>query len=179
MTCTFLQTGTVLDAPLGSGPKWDEEEAQPLLDHYVPPFWYLPTGSLAQATNAVKGTFPPPELPDALLCSPQVREAWVRWRESGRLGPYFLLAQGQALLHAEGMVTVECRAVVPDTARRWIMATAPHPMRPPAVCHHLLRTVPPLALLPSPHPQGVAGSAGPLQGLDDGPSRTLPNRAGA
>ena len=34
---------------------------------------------------------------------------------------------------------------MPDTACRWITAAASHPMRPPPACHHLLRTVLPLA----------------------------------
>ena len=114
-------------------------------DPWVPPLWYLPMDTLAHATQTNKGTFSPPQPPDALLRSLQAGAAWVRWRKNGRPGLYFPLVQGQALLHAEGTGTAERRAIVPDTACRWISATAPHPMRPPAACHHLLRTVPPLA----------------------------------
>ena len=82
----------------------------------------------------------------ALLCSLQVVAAWVRWREEdGRPSPYFPLVQGQALLHAEGMGTVEWGAIVPDTACRWITVAAPQPMRSPPMCHRLLRAVPSLA----------------------------------
>ena len=56
------------------------------------------------------------------------------------------MVQGQALLHIKGTGNVEWGAIVPDSVCRWITATAPHPMRPPPACHHLLRTVPPLAL---------------------------------
>ena len=135
----FLQTGTVLIAPPGSGWKWDAEEAQPVPDPWIPPLWYLPTDALADATQAVKGAFPPPQSPDAaLLCSLQVGGAWVRLQKVGRQGPYFLLPQGHALLHAEGMGTVESGAIVPVTACRWITAAAPSAMRPPPACRHLL-----------------------------------------
>ena len=77
-------------------------------------------GTLAHATQAVKGAFPQPLLPGvALLRSLQAGAAWVRWREEGgRSSPYFPLVQGQALLHAGGMGTVEWGAIVPDTACR-------------------------------------------------------------
>ena len=58
---------------------------------------------------------------------------------------YFPLVQGQALLHAEGIGTVEWGAIVPGTACRWITAAAPQPMRSPPACHRLLRMVPSLA----------------------------------
>ena len=66
-------------------------------------------GTLAQATQAVKGAFPQPLLPGvALLRSLQGGGALVQWKEGGRRSsPYFPLVQGQALLHAEGMGTVE------------------------------------------------------------------------
>ena len=38
------------------------------------------------------------------------------------------MVQGQALIHAEGMGTVEWGAIVPGTACRWITAAAPQPM---------------------------------------------------
>ena len=76
----------------------------------------------------------------------QAGAAWVRWKEGkGRSSPYFPLVQGQALLHAEGMGTVELGAIVPGTACRWITAAAPQPMRSPPACHRLLRMVPSLA----------------------------------
>ena len=143
----FLQTGTVPAAPLDSGWRRDAEEAQLLPDPWILQLWYLPTNALAHATQAVKGTLPPPRPPGAgLLRSLQAGAAWVRWRdENGRPGRYFPLLQGQALLHAEDIGTVEWGAIVPDTACRWITAAAPQPMRPPPACHRLLRTVPPLA----------------------------------
>ena len=55
------------------------------------------------------------------------------------------MVQGQALLHAEGMGTVEWGAIVPGTACSWITAAAPQPMRSPPACHRLLRMVPSLA----------------------------------
>ena len=80
-----------------------------------------------------------------LLRSLQAGAAWVWWREADRrLSPYFPLVQGQALLHAQGMVTVDWRAIVPDTACRWFTVAAPQPMRSPTVCHRLLRAVPSL-----------------------------------
>ena len=104
-------------------------------------------GTLAHATQTVKGAFPQPLHPGvALLRSLQAGEAWVRSREGGgRLSPYFPLVWGQALLHTEGMVTVEWGAIVPGTACRWITAAAPQLMRSPPVCHCLLRVVPSLA----------------------------------
>ena len=143
----FLQTGTVPAAPPDSEWQWDAGRAQPLPDPLVLPLWYSPMGTLAHAAQAVKGAFPQPLLPGvALLRSLQAGAAWVRWREEdGRPSPYFPLVQGQALLHAEGKRTVEWGATVPDTACRWITVAAPQPMRPPPVCHRLLRAVPSLA----------------------------------
>ena len=104
-------------------------------------------GTLAHATQAVKGAFPQPLLPGVtLLRSLQAGAAWVRWKEGkGRSSPYFPLVQGQALLHAEGMGTVEWGAIVPGTACRWLTAAAPQPMRSPLACHRLLPMVPSLA----------------------------------
>ena len=84
--------------------------------------------------------------------------AWVRWREAdGRPSPYFPLVQGQALLHAEVMGTVECGVIVPNTAGRWITEAAPQPMQLPPACHRLLRAVPSLA----PHPALTREVCGP------------------
>ena len=143
----FLQTGTVPAAPPDSEWQWDAGGAQPLPGPWVCPLWYLPMGTLANATQAVKGAFSQPLLPGvALLRSLQGWAAWVQWREvGGRSNPYFPLFQGQALLHAEGMGTVEWEAIVPGTACRWITAAAPQPMRCPPACHRLLRTIPSLA----------------------------------
>ena len=143
----FLQTGTVPAAPPDSEWRWDAGEAQPLQGPWVLPLWYLPMGTLAHATPAVKAAFPQPLLPGvALLRSLQAGAAWVRWREGGgRSSIYFPLVQGQALLHAEGMGTLEWGAIVPGTACRWITAAAPQPMRSPPACHRLLRMVPSLA----------------------------------
>ena len=105
----FLQTGTVPAAPPDSESRWDAGGAQPLPGPWALPLWYLPVGTLAHATQAVKGAFPQPLLPGvALLRSLQARVAWVRWREEGgRPSPCFPLVRGQALLHAEGMGTVD------------------------------------------------------------------------
>ena len=121
----FLQTGTGLAAPPDSEWRWDAGGAQPLPDPLVLPLWCLPMGTLAHAAEAVNGAFPQPLLPGmALLRSLQAGAAWVRWREEdGCPSPYFPLVQGQALLHAEGMGTVELGAIVPDTACRWITVT--------------------------------------------------------
>ena len=99
----FLQTGTVPAAPPDSEWRWHAGEAQPLPGPWVLPLWYLFMGTLAPATQAVKGAFPQPLLPGvALLRSLQAGAAGVRWREEGgRPSPYFPLVQGQALLHAE------------------------------------------------------------------------------
>ena len=143
----FLQTGTVPAAPPDSEWRWDAGVAQPLPGPWTLPLWYLPMGTLAHATQAVKGAFPQPPLPGvALLRGLQAGAAWVRWREGkGRSSPYFPMVQGQALIHAEGMGTVEWGAIVPGTACRWITAAAPQPMRSPPACHRLLRMVPSLA----------------------------------
>ena len=121
--------------------------AQPLPGPWVLLLWYLPLGTLAHATQAVKGAFPQPLLAGvALLRSLQAGAAWVRGREEGgRPSPYVPLVQGQALLHAEGMGTVEWGAIVPSTACKWITAAAPQPMQSPPACHRLLRAVPSLA----------------------------------
>ena len=82
----------------------------------------------------------------ALLRSLQAGLARKRWREEdGRQSTYFPLVQGQALLHAEGMGTVELVAIIPNTACRWLTVAAPQPMRLPPACHRLLRAVRPLA----------------------------------
>ena len=82
----------------------------------------------------------------ALLRSLQAGAAWVRWRErGGHSSPCFPLVQDQALLHAEGMGTVEWGAIVPGMACRWITAAAAQPMRSPPACHRLVRMVPSLA----------------------------------
>ena len=142
----FLQTGTVTAAPPDSEWRWDAGEAQPLPGPSVLPLWYLPMGTLAHATQAVKGAFPQPLFPGVALLRSLQAAAWVRWREGGRRSsPYFPLAQGQAPLHAEGMGTVEWKAIVPSTACRWITAAAPQPMRSPPACQRLLRMVPSLA----------------------------------
>ena len=85
----------------------------------------------------------PPAPPCSAAC--KLERPWVRWQENGRPGPYFPLMQGQALLHAEDMQTLEYGAIVRDTACRWIRAAAPQAMRSPLTCHRLLQTVPPLA----------------------------------
>ena len=143
----FLLTGMVPAAPPHSEWRWDAGEAQRLPGPWVLPLWYLPIGTLADATQAVKGAFPQPLLPGvALLRSLQGGAAWVRWREEGgRPSPCFPLVQGQALLHAESMGTVEWGAILPGTACKWITAAAPQPMRSPPACHRLLRLVPSLA----------------------------------
>ena len=143
----FLQTGTVPAALPDSEWRWDAGEAQPLPGPWALPLWYLPMGTLAHASQAVKGAFRQPLLPGvALLRSLQAGAAWVRWKKGGgRSSPYFPLVQGLALLHAEGMGTVEWGAIVPGTACRWITAAAPQPMRSPPACHRLLRMVPSLA----------------------------------
>ena len=109
----FLQTDTVPATPRDSEWRWDAGEAQPLQGPWTLPLWYLPMGTLAHTTQAVKGAFPQPLLPGvALLRSLQAGAAWVRWKEGkGRSSPYFPLVQGQALLDAEGMGTVEWGAI--------------------------------------------------------------------
>ena len=56
----FLQMGTVPAAPPDSKCRWEAGEAQPLPGPWVLPLWYLPMGTLAHATQAVKGAFPQP-----------------------------------------------------------------------------------------------------------------------
>ena len=92
--------------PSGEG---TQEGARPLPGPWVLALWYLPMVTLAHAAQAVKGAFPQPLLPGvALLRSLQAGAGWVRWREEGgHSNPCFPLVQGQALLHAEGMGTVE------------------------------------------------------------------------
>ena len=143
----FLQTGTVPATPPDSEWRWDAGVGQPLPGPWTLLLWYLPMGTLAHATQAVKGAFPQPLVPGvALLRSLQAGAAWVRWKEGkGRSSPYFPLVQGQALLHAEGMGTVEWGAIVPGTACRWITAAAQQPMRSPPACHRLLQMVPSFA----------------------------------
>ena len=126
----FLQTGTVPATPPASELRWDAGVAQRLPGPWTFLLWYLPMGTLAHATQAVKGAFPQPLLPGvALLRSLQAGAARVWWKEGkGRLSPYIPLVQGQALLHAECMGTVEWGAIMPGTACKWITAAAPQPM---------------------------------------------------
>ena len=63
----FLQTGTVPAAPSDSEWRWDAGGAQLLPGPWVLPLWYLPVGTLAHATQAVKGAFPQPLLPGVAL----------------------------------------------------------------------------------------------------------------
>ena len=143
----FLQTGTVPAAPPDSEWRWNARGAQPLPDPWILPLWYSPRGTLAHDAQAVKGAFPQPQLPGvARLRSLQAGVALIRWREEdGPPSPYFPLMQGQALLHAEGMGTVQWGVMVPDTACRWITVAAPQPIQSPPACHRLLRAVPSLA----------------------------------
>ena len=177
----FLQTGTVPAAPPDSEWRWDAGVAQPLPGPWTLPLWYLPMGTLAHATQAVKGAFPQPPLPGvALLRSLQAGAAWVRWREGkGRPSPYFPMVQGQALIHAEGMGTVEWGAIVPGTACRWITAAAPQPMRSPPACHRLLRMVPSLAPPARLYKGRVEGRTEPHQGVADEPGYAVPAGTGA
>ena len=177
----FLQMGTVAAAPPDSKWPWEGGEAQPLPGPWVLPSWYLPMGTLAHATQAVKGAFPQPLLCGvALLRSLQAGAAWVQWREGGgRSSPYFPLVQGQALLHPDYMRTLEWEAIVPGTACRWITAAAPQPMRSPPACHRLLRMVPSLALPTRLYEGRMEGHTEPHQGLANEPGCTVPAAAGA
>ena len=122
----LLQTGMVPAAPPDSAWRWDTGEAQLLPGPWVLPLWYLPMGTLAHATQAVKGAFPQPLLPGvALHRSLQAAAAWVRGREEGgRPSPYFPLVQGHALLHAEGMEPW-------NGGRSWPARCAGGSLRPP------------------------------------------------
>ena len=177
----FLQTGTVPAAPPDSEWRWDAGEAQPLPGPWVLPLWHLPTGTLAHATQAVKGAFRQPLLPGvALLRSLQAGAAWVRWREGGgRSSPYFPLVQGQALLHAEGMGTVELGAIVPGTA-----CQVDHRGRP--TVHAIAAGVPPpptdgpLFDPPTRLYEGrMEGHTEPHQGVANQPGCMVPAGAGA
>ena len=177
----FLQTGTVRATPPDSEWRWDAGEAQPLPGPWVLPLWYLPMGTLAHATQAVKGAFPQPLLPGvALLRSLQAGAAWVRWKEGkGRSSPYFPLVQGQALLHAEGMGTVEMGG---DRARHGVQVD--HSGRPTA--HAIAAGVPPpptdgpLFGPPTRLYEGrVEGHTEPHQGVANEPGCTVPAGAGA
>ena len=177
----FLQTGTVLAAPPDSELRWDAGGAQPLPGPWVLLLWYLLMGTLAHAAQAVKGAFPQPILPGvALLRSLQAGAAWGRWREEGRRPSlYFPLVQGEALLHAEGIGTVEWGVIVPDTACRWITAAGPQPMRSPPACHRLLQGGPLLGPPKASYERRVGGNADPHQGVAEGPGCTVPAGAGA
>ena len=72
-----------------------------------PPALVLAHGYPGQYHPGCQGDFATTQSPDALLCSLQAGAALVLWRENGRPGPHFPLVQGQALLHAQGMGTVE------------------------------------------------------------------------
>ena len=172
----LLQTGMVRAAPPDSEWRWDAGEALPLPGAWVFPLWNLPMGTLAHATQAVKGAFPQPLLPGvALLRSLQAGAAWVRWREEGgRSSPYFPLVQGQALLNAEGMGTVEWGAILPGTACRWITAAAPQPMRSPPPEGGPLFGPP-----TRPYEGRMEGHAEPHQGVANEPGCTVPAGGGA
>ena len=130
----FLQMGTVSAAPPDSEWRWDAGEAQPLPGPWVLQLWCLPMGTLAHATQAVKGAFPRPLLRGvALLRSLQAGAAWVQWREEPGATPR--RGHGDCGMGGD-------RA---GTACRWITAAAPQPMRSPLACERLLREVPSLA----------------------------------
>ena len=160
----FLQTGTVPAAPPDSEWRRDAGEAQPLPGPWVLPLCYLPIGTVADATQAVKGAFPQPLLPGvALLRSLQAGASWVRWREGGgRSSPYFPLVQGQALLHAEGMGTVQWERSCP--ARR--AGESPRPPHSP--CDHRRHATASYGWSP-PWPPNT-----PLRGTYGGPYRATP-----
>ena len=148
--------------------------AQPLPGPWTLPLWYLPMGTLAHATQAVKGAFPQPLLPGvALLRSLQAGAAWVRWKEGkGRSSPYFPLVQGQALLHAEGMGTVEWGVQVDHSGRPTAHAMAAGVSPPP--------TDGPLFGPPTRFYEGrVEGHTEPHQGVANEPGCTVPAGAGA
>ena len=65
--CHFLQTGKVPATPPDSEWRWDAGVAQVLPGPWTLPLWYLPMGTLAHATQAVKGAFPQPLLPGVAL----------------------------------------------------------------------------------------------------------------
>ena len=138
-------------------------------------------GTLAHATQAVKGALLQPLLPGvALLRSLQAGAAWVRWREGGGCSsPYSPLVQGQALLHAEGMGTVESGG---DRARDGVQVD--HRGRPTA--HAIAAGVPPPPTdgpLFGPPTRLYEGRMGchtePHQGVANEPGCTVPARAGA
>ena len=125
----FLQTGMVPAAPPDSEWRWDVGGTQPMLDPWILLLLYSPTSTLAHAAQAVEGAFQQPRLSGvALLRSLQVGAAWIPWgEEDGRPSPYFSLVQGKALLHAEGMGTVELGAIVHAGGSLW-------PPRSPCDC---------------------------------------------
>ena len=139
--CHFLQTGLVPAAPPDSEWRWDTGEAQSLPGPWVLPLWYLPMGTLAHATRAVKGAFPQPLLLGvALLPSLQAGAAWVRWREGGGhrapISPWSR-ARRYSTPRAWGPWNG-------GRSCRWITAAAPQPMRSPPAYHRLLQMVPSL-----------------------------------
>ena len=76
----FLQTGVVPAATPDSEWRWDTGGGQPLPDPWILLLWYLHTGTLAHAAQAVKGAFPQPQPPGvALLDSLLAGAAWIRW----------------------------------------------------------------------------------------------------
>ena len=177
----FLQTGTVPATPPDSEWRWDAGEAQPLPGPWTLLLWYLPMGTLAHATQGVKGAFPQPLLSSvALLHSLQAGAAWVRRKEGkGRSSPYFPLVQGQALLHAEGMGTVEWGG---DRARHGVQVD--HSGR--STAHAIAAGVPPpptdgpLFGPPTGLYEGrVEGHTEPHQGVANEPGCTVPAGAGA
>ena len=105
----FLQTGTVPAAPPDSGWRWDAGEAQPL-----PDLWILPCGICPRApwpmppkpSKGLSNRHNPPAWPCSAACR-RGRPVYGGGRRMGARARFSPLVQGQALLHAEDMGTVE------------------------------------------------------------------------
>ena len=101
----FLQTGTVSATLPDSEWRWEAGVAQPLPGPWALPLWYLPMGTLAHATQAVKGAFPQPLLP-AWPCSAACRRGppgYGGGKEKGARAP----------------ISAWCRARRCSTPRAW------------------------------------------------------------
>ena len=177
----LLQTGTVPATQPDSEWRWEAGVAQLLPGPWTLPLWYLPMGTLAHATQAVKGAFLQPLLPGVSLLRSHPgggRLGTVEGRK-GALEPLFPPGPGPGAAPRRGHGD---RGMGGDRARHGVQVD--HSGRPTA--HAIAAGVPPpptdgpLFGPPTRLYEGrVEGRTEPHQGVANEPGCTVPAGAGA